>query len=65
MPTLITFRVNVPSESTSTYDRDPRVCTAEVGTATTWETAPVAMTTLAVEPVNNPVADDGSATTTG
>ncbi len=43
----------------------PSVCTAEVGTATTLETAPVAMMTLAVEPVKRPDVDAGNATTTG
>ncbi len=41
MPTLITLRANVPLESFSTNERVPTLWTADVGTATTLETAPV------------------------
>ena len=65
MPTLMTFRVNVAVGQRLDEVRVPSDCTAEVGTATTLATAPVEMTTLAVEPVKRPVADVGRATTTG
>ena len=41
------------------------VSTAEVGTATTLDTDPVSMTTLAVEPVNSASLEAGRSTTTG
>ena len=39
--------------------------TADVGTATTSLTAPVAMVRLAVDPEKRPRADEGSTATTG